>query len=184
MRKNVKMKRKANETSQSSAGKYTATSGTSSFSGSVEKSFHYVCCLPPNTYLKLQHQFPSPISLSLWQLSVAWLIGHRPAILVPHLQLILEGVRSGGFGWAVSPFQPEGLVAEGGALQTRWLWGEGLRLQLKGVTKGAGSQAIQGLDTDPERRGMKRVMPVSQCHSVTTNTTNATIFQLFFSVEK
>lgn len=169
MRKRVKMKvkkkGKANETSQSSAGKYTATLGTSSFSGSVEKSFHYVHGLPLNTYLKLQHQFPSPISLSLWQPPVAWLIGHRPAILVPHLQLILEGVWSGGFGRAITPFQPEGLVAEGGALQTGRLWGEGLRLQLKGVTKGAGSQAVQGLDTDPERRAMKRLMPVSQCHN-------------------
>lgn len=115
--------------------------------------------------LNSQRQFPSPISLSLWQLPVAWLIGHRPAILVPHLQLILEGVWSGGFGRAVAPFQPEGLVAEGGALQAGRRWGEGFRLQLKGVTEGASSQAVQGLYTEPERRGMKRVMPVSQCRN-------------------
>lgn len=56
-------------------------------------------------------------------------------------------------------------MAGGGALQTGRRWGEGLRLQLKGVTEGAGSQAVQGLYTDPERRAMKRVMPVSQCHN-------------------
>ncbi len=41
-------------------------------------------------------------------------------------------------------------MAEGSALQAGWLWGKGLRLQLKGVTKGACSQAVQGLDSDPE----------------------------------
>ena len=40
-------------------------------------------------------------------------------------------------------------MAEGGALQAGWLWGQGLRLQLKGVTKGACAQAVQGLDSDP-----------------------------------
>lgn len=43
-------------------------------------------------------------------------------------------------------------MAEGGALQAGWLWGQGLRLQLKGVTKGACAQAVQGLDTEPKGR--------------------------------
>lgn len=83
-------------------------------------------------------------------LSPAWLMGHWPATLVPHLQLILEHIWDCGFGWAVTPLEPEGLVTEGGALQARWLRGQGLRLQLKGVTKGACSQAVQGLDSNPE----------------------------------
>lgn len=41
-------------------------------------------------------------------------------------------------------------MAEGSALQTGWLWGQGLRLQLKGVTKGASSQAVKGLDSNSE----------------------------------
>lgn len=41
-------------------------------------------------------------------------------------------------------------MAEGGALQAGGLWGQGLCLQLKGVTKGACSQAIKGLDSNPE----------------------------------
>lgn len=41
-------------------------------------------------------------------------------------------------------------MAEGGALQAGWLRGQGLRFQLKGVTKGAGAQAVQGLDSDSE----------------------------------
>lgn len=40
-------------------------------------------------------------------------------------------------------------MGEGGALQAGRLRGQGLRFQLKGVTKGACSQAIQGLDSDP-----------------------------------
>lgn len=40
-------------------------------------------------------------------------------------------------------------MAEGGALQAGWLWGQGLRLQLKGVTKGASSQAVERLDANP-----------------------------------
>lgn len=47
-------------------------------------------------------------------------------------------------------------MAEGGALQAGWLWGQGLRLQLKGVTKGACSQAVQGLDSDPEEEEDER----------------------------
>lgn len=94
----------------------------------------------------------TPVSSLIRSLPLAWLMGHRPAALVPHLQLILEGVWGGGFGWAVTPLEPEGLVAEGGALQAGWLWGQGLRLQLKGVTKGACAQAVQGLDTEPKGR--------------------------------
>lgn len=40
-------------------------------------------------------------------------------------------------------------MAEGGALQAGRLWGQGLRLQLKGVTKGASSQAVERLDSNP-----------------------------------
>lgn len=47
-------------------------------------------------------------------------------------------------------------MAEGGALQAGWLWGQGLRLQLKGVTKGPRSQAVQGLDSDPEEEAAER----------------------------
>lgn len=39
-------------------------------------------------------------------------------------------------------------MAEGGALQAGRLWGQGLRLQLKGVTKGASSQAVERLDSN------------------------------------
>lgn len=58
-------------------------------------------------------------------------------------------------------------MAEGGALQAGRLGGQGLRLQLKGVTKGAGSQAVERLDSNPaegfketsgsERRGTRAV---------------------------
>ena len=41
-------------------------------------------------------------------------------------------------------------MAEGGALQAGGLRGQGLRLQLKGVTEGSCSQTILGLDSDPE----------------------------------
>lgn len=41
-------------------------------------------------------------------------------------------------------------MAKGGALQTGRLRGKGLRLKLKGVTKGASSQAVERLDSDPE----------------------------------
>lgn len=41
-------------------------------------------------------------------------------------------------------------MAEGSALQAGGLRGQGLGLKLKGVAKGAGSQAVQGLDSDPE----------------------------------
>lgn len=75
---------------------------------------------------------------------------HRPAVFVPHLQLVLERLRGGGLGGAVAPFEPEGLVAEGGALQPRRLRRQRLGLQLKGVTEGPGSQAILGLNSDPE----------------------------------
>lgn len=44
-------------------------------------------------------------------------------------------------------------MAEGGALQARRLRGQGLGLQLKGVTKGACAQAVQGLDPDPGGEG-------------------------------
>lgn len=47
-------------------------------------------------------------------------------------------------------------MAEGGALQAGWLWGKGLRLHLKGVTKGACSQAVQGLDSDPVEEADER----------------------------
>lgn len=40
-------------------------------------------------------------------------------------------------------------MAEGGALQAGGLGGQGLRLQLKGVTKGACSQAVESLDSNP-----------------------------------
>lgn len=40
-------------------------------------------------------------------------------------------------------------MAEGGALQAGRLWGQGLRLQLKGVTKGARAQAVERLDSNP-----------------------------------
>lgn len=40
-------------------------------------------------------------------------------------------------------------MAEGGALQAGWLRGQGLRLQLKGVTKGARAQAVERLDSNP-----------------------------------
>lgn len=64
--------------------------------------------------------------------------------------MVLEGVRGGGLGRAVAPLEPEGLVAEGGALEPRGLWGQGLGLQLEGVTKGPRSEAVQGLNPDPE----------------------------------
>lgn len=101
--------------------------------------------------LLLKHQAPL-LSAYLWSghSPLSWLICHWPAALVLHLQLILEGIWRGGFGWAVAPFEPEGLVAEGSALQTGWLWRQGLRLQLKGVTKGASSQAVKGLDSNSE----------------------------------
>lgn len=76
--------------------------------------------------------------------------GHRPAVFVPHLQLILERLRGSGLGRAVAPFEPEGLMTEGGALQPRRLRRQRLGLQLKGVTEGPGSQAILGLNSDPE----------------------------------
>lgn len=41
-------------------------------------------------------------------------------------------------------------MAKGGALQAGRLRGQGLRLKLKGVTKGASSQAVERLDSDPE----------------------------------
>lgn len=40
-------------------------------------------------------------------------------------------------------------MAEGGALQAGWLGGQGLGLQLEGVTKGASSQAVECLDSNP-----------------------------------
>lgn len=51
-------------------------------------------------------------------------------------------------------------MAEGSALQAGRLRGQGLRLQLKGVTKGACSQAVQGLDSDPEEE--EREMSTSE----------------------
>lgn len=114
----------------------------------------YVPCLPLYSYLRLLSPL---ISFSLVRsLPFSWLMGHWPAALVPHLQLILEGVWGGSFGWAVAPLEPEGLVAEGGALQAGRLRGQGLCLQLKGVTKWACSQAIQGLNSDPEEEEMSR----------------------------
>jgi len=47
-------------------------------------------------------------------------------------------------------------VAEGGALQAGRLWGKGLCLQLKGVTKGSCSQVILGLNSDPKREVERR----------------------------
>lgn len=41
-------------------------------------------------------------------------------------------------------------MAKGGALQAGRLRGQGLRLKLKGVTKGASSQAVERLDSDPK----------------------------------
>lgn len=47
-------------------------------------------------------------------------------------------------------------MAEGSALQAGRLWRQGLCLQLKGVTKGARSEAVQGLDSNPEKDGGER----------------------------
>lgn len=52
-------------------------------------------------------------------------------------------------------------MAEGGALQAGGLWGQGLCLQLKGVTKGACSQAIKGLDSNPEEEEEEDMTPES-----------------------
>lgn len=59
-------------------------------------------------------------------------------------------------------------MAEGGALQAGWLRGKGLCLQLEGVTKGACSQAVQGLDSDPEggRRRRRRETSTSETHRI------------------
>lgn len=52
-------------------------------------------------------------------------------------------------------------MAEGGALQAGGLWGQGLCLQLKGVTKGACSQGIKGLDSNPEGEEEEDMTPES-----------------------
>ena len=54
-------------------------------------------------------------------------------------------------------------MAEGGALQAGRLRGQGLRLQLKGVTKGAGAQAVQGLDSDPEEEEEEQTSISESC---------------------
>ena len=67
---------------------------------------------------------------------------HQPAIPILHLQLVLEGVRRGCLGRPLAPLEPEGLVAESGALQAGGQRGQRLGLQLKGVTKRPRTQAV------------------------------------------
>lgn len=58
-------------------------------------------------------------------------------------------------------------MAEGGALQAGRLRGQGLRLQLKGVTKGARAQAVERLDSNPaeglEAEGILGFLPSLFC---------------------
>lgn len=72
-----------------------------------------------------------------------------PAILVLHLEVVLQGVCGGCFGWAFTPLEPEGLVAECSAFQAWRQRGQGLGLQLKGVAKGTGTKAVQSLNPYP-----------------------------------
>lgn len=143
------------------------------FLSPYKATLHRRCflCTPPSS-IQLSEASPqnarlfSVIGSSLVRpLPLAWLMGNWPAVLVLHLQLILEGIWGGGFGWTVAPLQPEGLMAEGGALQAGRLRGKGLCLQLEGVTKGACSQAVQGLDSDPEG-GRRRETSTSETHRI------------------